>query len=234
MALISRQRQFVFVHIQKTGGRTIERLLRQHVPDAQPLGRAAHIPWRAIAGRLDRPEQYIVFAFVRNPWERLVSWYTMIHEAFALGLPDALKSRRNLHHFLYARYNPLWRDVHRHAPTFDEFVRKCRRQIEVKPGIHYSCGYPQSDYLKAADDTFRADFVGRIEHFAGDVAALGHRLGVDFDTIPHENRSLHAHYADYYTPQTQAIVRDVFREDIERFGYAFNASDASSPSSAQP
>jgi len=124
MPLISRQKKSVFVHIQKTGGKTIERLLRRYIPDAQPVGCAAHIAWRAI--------------------------------------------------------------------------------------------------------------VGRMEHFVDDVATLGQRIGVNFDKVPHENRSIHAHYVDYYTPETEAIVRDVFGEDLERFGYGFNALDASLSSSTQP
>jgi len=39
--------------------------------------------------------------------------------------------------------------------------------------------------------------------------------------LPHDNRSDHAHYREYYNDETEAIVERHFARDIERFGYTF-------------
>ena len=82
--LVSDSRKLVFVHIQKTGGSTVDRLLRAHVEDLRGLGARHQF---AIRGkkRLEAWDEYFKFAFVRNPWARLVSWHAMIRRAEKRG-----------------------------------------------------------------------------------------------------------------------------------------------------
>ena len=70
--LISDRRKLVFVHIQKTGGSTVSRLLEASVEDVHWLGARHQF---AIRGkkRLEAWDEYFKLALVRNPWARLVS-----------------------------------------------------------------------------------------------------------------------------------------------------------------
>ena len=64
-------RDFTFVHIQKTGGTSIRVALGlPKVPPGKHWSAARH---RAALGR-EEWERRFTFAFVRNPWDRLVSW----------------------------------------------------------------------------------------------------------------------------------------------------------------
>lgn len=70
-------REFLFIHLHKTGGQFVNRLLLEHVDGAQRIG--YHLP------RSDAPEELKTlpaFAFMRNPWDWYVSWY-----AFNAGNP---------------------------------------------------------------------------------------------------------------------------------------------------
>ena len=66
----------VFVHVPKTGGGTIKVAFEGH------LQSQSHKPAIEVAA-LQRPadERPWSFAFVRDPWDRMVSWYYWRHQA---------------------------------------------------------------------------------------------------------------------------------------------------------
>lgn len=69
---ISRMHKILFIHIFKTGGKSVEALLRQHFPLKH--GGKYHSSVHAFRKRWRQHfDDYYSFAFVRNPWDRLVS-----------------------------------------------------------------------------------------------------------------------------------------------------------------
>ena len=115
----------------------------------------------------------------------------------------------------------LWRYVLDNSSSFDEFVRNCTGEIEIKNGVFYSFASDQLDYVADRDGSLLVDFVGRFETFHGDLLEVLKRTGLELESIPHKNRSSHKHYSTFYTPETQMIVRERFKRDIEYFGYEF-------------
>lgn len=62
--------RFLFVHLHKTGGQFVNRLLRRYLPEAQAVG--YHLPRSQAPPEL---RKLPVIGFVRNPWDWYVSWY---------------------------------------------------------------------------------------------------------------------------------------------------------------
>lgn len=215
--LISRGSRFVFIHIQKTGGKSVESVLKRHVPDAaNVLGTHDHAAWA-------KPhyetvwDDYFKFAFVRNPWDRLVSWYSMIEAQTA---PASWRER------VLRRRQPrldrrLWDYVKRNARSFDEFVRACTAVVDDVDG-RKSFAYNQVDYLADGSGAWLVDFVGRYESLERDAGRVFERLGLSGLALPHINASRHRPYVEYYTPATRRIVADRFARDIEAFDYRFD------------
>src|SRR5215207_236526 len=100
--LVSYSSKVIFIHIQKTGGDTVSRLLSESVPDILHLNAKHGFAVDAVK-HLDDWNNYFKFAFVRNPWDRLVSWYSMIRDAQTIRWHQALINRRKRSHLRQTR-----------------------------------------------------------------------------------------------------------------------------------
>jgi chondroitin 4-sulfotransferase 11 len=205
--LVSDSHKLVFVHIQKTGGSTVHRLLQERIPDIRTIAPRHEIAVRGMP-KVEAWDEYYKFAFVRNPWDRLVSWYSMVTKFPRRG-------------------NELWKYVHDNSSNFREFIYNCTDEVEIKRGIYYSFAYNQLDYVTDENGNMLVDFIGSLENFDADVHEVFSRIGIDLETVPHKNRSRHQHFSTLYTPDTEMIVRERFKRDIEYFGYEFERPDTS-------
>lgn len=203
--LISDSKAFIFVHVQRTGGTTLDTVLRAEVPDARRWLGTHDFARRARDELGPRWGDYFTFAFVRNPWDRLVSWYQMIVQRSVE--PGA--------------YNlTLWKYLLDHSRSFDEFIRNCTAVIEDKDGTK-SFMFPQADYLCDEDGKPLVQFIGRYERYNDDARAILRRLDLSHASLPKLNASTHRDYRDYYTTHTRQIVADRFARDIDTFDYSF-------------
>jgi hypothetical protein len=221
MLISHEEPKFIFIHIQKTGGVSISNLLRRYSPTTTPGRGLRHISARRALKQVENPDDYFKFAFVRNPWDRLVSWYTMIDEArkgVADGTAEPMTRR-------LIKKNNLFKYVLRCGPTFDEFVINCTEKQWMGNG-YYSFTFNQLRYLTDKNGEVLVDYIGRFENLAQDISHVFDMLDLEASQleIPHENRSAHSHYSEMYTPETREIVRKRFRRDIEFFGYEFETA----------
>ena len=74
------QKRVIFLHIPKTGGTTIKRLFwidQLDDPDPNIRPSLQHLTCKLLRERIgsDKYDRYYKFAFVRNPWARIVSDY---------------------------------------------------------------------------------------------------------------------------------------------------------------
>ena len=82
--IICHEQKLAFLHIQKTGGKSIRKVLQETFPTAyvgkKKAARLWHIPAKQAYTRWNCLHDYYCFAFVRNPWDRLVSWYHFMRQ----------------------------------------------------------------------------------------------------------------------------------------------------------
>ncbi len=200
----------LFVHVPKTGGSTIDLIFDREVADGRKVAsRQRHAPLDRLL--LAEPElaDYWSFGFVRNPWARMVSWWSMVAGVFEkvdAGDPKALRKIQN--------HPKAWLPEGEYRDSFDAFVLEGTERIA-------KVGRPQVHTLTGPQGT-RVDFVGRVESFVDDLNVVRERLGLEpMEKAPRRNRSSHGHYHDYYNETTRRKVAEVYADDIEAFGYEY-------------
>lgn len=219
---ISHRHRFVFFANPKTGSRTVRRLLDEH---AEIHGRQASevtddfpfynhmrpIELRDVFEARGWPfDDYFKFTLVRNPWSRAVSLYEMV--AFRDGrLRSRLRTRAARHRGFRAWVRTLDPDGRGAADAED--AQSVRR-------------FGASTYLGFAGDREGhplVDEVIRLEDIDDALPPLLRRLGLPAsDSVPHEGRGRYRDgYRRYYDEETRAWVGELYRADVERFGYAF-------------
>lgn len=199
--VVSHQHRYVFLHIPRTAGTSVEGglgLLADRgglrADACTILGRTKHHVEPELI-----PKEYLVFSFVRNPWDRILSYYLFRQEARNLHRNDIHPDERSISfHDWLTRLNEFSEYIHIN-PAFQLAIRSQNSLIQ--------------DY---------AHFVGRYENLAGDFHAVCQRIGLEPKKLRHLNSTRKAaDYSGYYTQETVEIVARLYRDDIERFGYGF-------------
>jgi chondroitin 4-sulfotransferase 11 len=152
------------------------------------------------------------FAFVRNPWDRLVSCYRdkILGEA-----PDftSFHPARGVACCL-ARF-----DVFRAGMSFDEFVKAVAAVPDKEADDHFRS---QHTFVTNTLGGVGVDFVGRFETLGRDFQRVCEKLGLPSLTLPHvQAASTARRYTQYYTLRTRSRVASRFRDNVSLFGYQF-------------
>ena len=201
--MINHEHRAIFVHIQKTGGSSITKAFGWKTNPSEKHFRADQL--KALYGE-EAWENYFKFTIVRNPWDRLVSWWSMI-DPFRVQLEKG----RQLNGFLSY--------VLATAQTFPEFLHKCTDEI-CDPDGEKQIFRNQIDYLADSDGKLMVDYVGRFETLTDDFQQIADRIGLR-SNLPHANASRRADYRSYYTDDLAQLVADKYARDITTFNYTF-------------
>lgn len=154
---------------------------------------------------------YFVFAFVRDPWDRVVSCYRDKIEWGAVVEDGRLRDPRTRRLYLGREFE---RDM-----SFDEFVRRVADLPDKRANRHIRS---QHTFLTDRRGRLIPDFIGHFERLAEDFAFVMERIGAPEVTLPHVRRSSGADHRSYYTDDLARIVADRYRRDIELFGFRFS------------
>lgn len=138
-------------------------------------------------------EAFFVFTLVRNPFDRMVSYYHWLR-AQEFDHPTVARAK---------------------AVEFADFA--------TDPGVLRAMSLnPYARYVTDAGGVERGNLFIRLEHLAEDLAPLEAHLGFSFGEVAHENASNRgADYRDYYGTAQRSAVEQACAADIARFGYEF-------------
>lgn len=213
--IISHGRRYIFVHAPKTGGTSLTLALearakaddilvgdtpkaknrRNRLSDLTPAGRLwKHSTLRDIDGIVDasQMDDYFVFTIVRNPWDRMVSYY---HWAQTQTFDHPVIAAACTYEFADFLMHPtVWQPIH---------------------------AAPYQSYVQGPSGQNYCDLYLRLEHINADLLQLEKHLGLRL-TLGHANASNRdADYRVYYTDTLRDHVARICQRDIEMFDYAF-------------
>jgi hypothetical protein len=178
--LISQTRRFIFIHVPKAGGTSIEAALGHFQDEAYANLFDRHCLARDLCRVLQRWDRYFSFGFVRNPWDYHVSLYQYVLDA--------------------GPRHPEWQEVSAHksfrAYCFD-YLRP-KYDFTDHSGVESGEVRAQSDFLLDMNDRPLVNFVGRFETLEKDFADVCQKLHLAPLKLPHLNRSSHTNYRDFF------------------------------------
>lgn len=204
--MISHGHRCIFTHVPKAAGKSIRHLFglpefeHQYAADGRTIEYGfGHWP---LSQFVDESyfTQYFKFAFVRNPFDRIVSAYFYLDSG---GCNDIDKKFREQYLTPY-------------KGNFAAFVEDLPTLIDTP---HFR---PQMAWLCDQQGKVLANFIGRYENLEFDVCMIANRLGVPFQKLPVLNASNHQAYRSYYDAATKRRIAQIYGGDLDLFAYRFD------------
>jgi Sulfotransferase family len=191
--LLSTERQFLFIHVPKTGGTSIEAALKQFAVNGISDILTGHATAADLRGVIQDWSKYFKFGFVRNPWAAQVSMYNYV---MARG-----------------KSHPDWPALHA-CGGFSEYIQRHLMQSAEEGKVR-----TQSDFLLCPRGKLLVDFVGRFERLDIDFRAACKLLGLGEISLPRLNGTQAVEHRAYYDRFAYDVVKRIFARDIDEFGY---------------
>ena len=202
--MISLKHNFLFVHIPKTAGNSIQNVLSAYSEDkivclaphqdgierfevrSDRYNIHKHSTLLEYRSQLDEEvfQRLFKFTSVRNPWDRLISFYFSPH-----------------------RGQVAW-----DRQKFIKFVKEIP---------------PVTDYISLEESNnpstrrFNIDYFVRFENLNHDFKEVCKQIGVPYTPLPQRNKSKHQDYKSYYDDELVELVMKRFCQEIGFFGYKF-------------
>ncbi len=219
--MISNNHKFVFIHIPKCAGTSIENAIGSYCNSGgfgyskQICGHIQHANCEELCqlNLLTEKQcnEYFKFAFVRNPWDRCVSEYVWRIKQFGNFLNGPVNVNNGVKH---PKFTKEW--VRKNV-TFEDFLTKNFPWQELSFIQHMK---PQTDYIYDNQNK-KIDFIGRFENLENDFSYVCKKIFNQNIKLPHKFKTKRSPYVDYYNNDTIDMVGDMYLEDIKYFKYKF-------------
>lgn len=221
-AIVIPKYKFIFIEIPKGASGSIKDAIARSLgikPDSEQ-----YIKWRKgiiplIDLDSDEYKGYFKFAFVRNPYSRLVSGYynhvLNINREYSPGVKSLIGSRLPK---VVRRLAPIRKFLGKKDISFDDFIYYLCRTPDDKLNVHWR---PQHTFISKKRFLRRKiypDFIGRVENIENDWKKICKKVGLDVK-IQHEGKSRHPSYKKCYSKDTWKMVSRRYKESIELLGY---------------
>ncbi len=143
------------------------------------------------------------FAFVRNPWDRLVSTY---HSQVENSLEPCFQT--------HPEYNIV------EGMTFPSFIKQIQKlsyppewwDAHIRPQWYSTCNWRQEIIL---------DYIGKFENYTEDLRNIQKHMSLEPIRPKTINKTKREHYQCYYNHITKNIVAEIYEKDIDLFKYSY-------------
>jgi len=193
----------VFLHIPKTGGTTIGKMLNDYA-DGTIFNAGANKEgqFKQIEERYPEinSDGYKFVSIVRNPYDRLISgWKHCIKNGFCDFSLDRM-----------IRFVEEDAESMKNS-NFDSYSKKLRC-------VYWHVAVSQTQHLTSLKNMYK---IYRFEDFENSVRDIFLLFGVKENVdIPHYYRSERKHYAHYFEERHYKAINVFFKQDFENFGYS--------------
>jgi len=214
--MLSIEKNFLFIHIPKTGGNSIQNILKLYSEDKiikknklqdgkerfeienSHYNYSKHATLSIYKRQLpiNIYENLFKFTVIRNPYDRLISYYFS---------PNRKKNEFNREEFI---------EIIKTTPTIEHYVNEYSRKeiFYQKLGIKINRGQSLGENINR--------FLS-FESLEKDFEDVCKTLNINGAQLPHRNKSEKNHYSYYYDKYLYDLVSKKFKNEIEHFHFEF-------------
>ena len=209
--------RFIFVHIPKTAGTSIEEAVYQY-QDFNVTDENIHQPLIQFRENLTHEEydNAFKFCFVRNPFDLLYStWKYWTHSNGLLV---------DFEEWIIWRYEGRMSDGIKYLNEPYRFSDEASMLSELRISWYIN-RVPQTYWFVDEDGNFLTDYIGSFEYLHEDFNEIVRHLDLKDVYLPHANKNRDdsdKDYRKYYSERTRKIVEKKFALDLAIFGYSFD------------
>ena len=209
---ISHKWKHVHISIPRTGSTFVNQHLNNLCHDEPFIHHAGIQTLRRLFPKI---RSYTCSAFVRNPFDRLVSIYTELSE----NRGCAYSGRINFQMPCLLSATDAFRTRRSRFSYFVERLPESRWVTDVffRPQRNFTC----------IDASVVVDCIGRYENLAFDFLMIREKYmpNEGVKKVEHGCRvrgsKRNRHYSSYYTPTAKNVAEELYHEDIKEFSYEF-------------
>jgi chondroitin 4-sulfotransferase 11 len=193
--MISHNPPFVFVHLTKTAGTSIDYTLKHLAEIPKEKHKVKHETILQLLKQCKKdPAEYFKFTTVRNPFDRLVSNY--FYRVERLKDPKIIDANMSFSEWVTGEKGYSFKDT------------------MVKRTMH--------SWISDEKGNLLMDYVIRFEKLQEGFSEVCAKLGLPAYELPHTFKTKHNHYSSYYSPEAIDCVYIHYKKDLESFGYKYN------------
>jgi hypothetical protein len=223
-------KKIIFIRVPKTASTSLEKAIGPGAVGPR------HEKIANIKSRIPQEtyDEFYKFAFVRNPWDWMVSWayYKAGIEMKRRGSQEARQHAwsnfdfnkwiEGLGRVVDSRGGKFWTpSVEFAAPSKNVIscgLTECRSKLGL-PCVCLMRG-KQWEFVCDNNKNIMVDFIGRFENLHEDWEIISSRFKIN-NKLKHTNKTDHLFYKDLYTDKAAEIVNNIYKEDIDMFEYKF-------------
>jgi len=204
--MISDNKKFIFIHIPKNGGTSIQEMLLDYlncsyeynndiglIKFKDEYGTKKHSSLLKITKAIGRKNirKYYKFTVVRNPYDRFISMYFW-----------ALKYKYRINQSIQ---EVLMRN--------DKINYNYAKEI-----ISMDFARPQTRWLKVCNK-IKIDYIIRLENIQDGWNYVCNKINIPNSVVPKLNSNKHGYYGKYYYNELKELIDNFYSEDFTNFYY---------------
>jgi hypothetical protein len=227
----TREANITFYHIPKTGGESLENALGI---------RKNHDVWWL---RNETDHVAVTVTVVRNPYDRMLSWFRFCLHGWHGILPGPPKHCLRAHSCI----NEHGRGGQNHTvDTVSQAFEDWLSEIYLNPQFWHPWVTSNYEEFLGGYKPLHVDFIIRFEHYSEDYALLARGLGFEKTELPHKNgaknatagsidprrekrttfnpevaKLLDTDYHNVYSERARSLIEMKYASDLKMFNYTF-------------
>jgi hypothetical protein len=241
--------KFIFIHVKKTAGKSIKSCLVEqncifdrrillckeeeekeiqllYIDKVRKEGKHVRPYYVKKAMGQENFNQYFKFAFVRNPFGRLVSLFLSCRRKWNnISNKERKKMSKDIED--RKKKNILYKSIFEYD-DFSQWILDIsnfnKLHDELQKGWYDSVLKNQYDFLSDENGNILVDYIGKFENLTNDFQVICDKLEIN-NTLSnfHKDKTTYKYdnYRKYYNDFTRKIISQLLEKDLEYFNYVF-------------